>query len=235
MKISCISDTHGIEFDFLQPCDILTVSGDISPCYHTGLSQKDYFFQEFLPKITKNAKTVIFIAGNHDKFLETIMKYGDEEAFKRDLPKNVYYLRDSSVIINGIHFYGTPWTPEFCRWHFMKLDNDEGLGKEFEKIPENVDYLLSHGPAFRFNDKIELPVYMSQLDSHNLGSKQLLKHVIRARPKNLCVGHIHSGSHKDMKILWDKQDLTKYTISRNVSILDESYEPFYKDVMTKEC
>jgi Icc-related predicted phosphoesterase len=162
------------------------------------------------------------------------MNLGLEDEFRKSLPENFHYLRDSSVIIDGIHFYGTPWTPEFCNWYFMKYDTEEGLGKIFSKIPEGVDYMLSHGPMWGCNDMIEKPIYQSQSDKGHLGSKMLAKYAKLAKVKNIFVGHIHSGSHKEEKILWDINDLNGYITSVNVSILDEEYKPFYKDVYTKK-
>lgn len=236
MKICSISDTHGITPDFLKKCDILTISGDISPCmggFDSYGMQYEYFINDFIPFFKNKAKHIIIIGGNHDSFLEITMNNGMEENLRKELPKNVHYLRDSSIIIDGIHFYGTPWTPEFCGWSFMKYDTEDGLGKIFEKIPEGVDILLSHGPAYGYNDKIEMPIYSGSSTKH-LGSKMLLKRIKTVRPKNVVVGHIHSGSHKEAKIMHSKEmhskDLNDYTASVNVSILDEQYEPFYKDI-----
>ena len=44
----------------------------------------------------------ILIAGNHDLLFET------EPAFAEDLITNAVYLRDSSVTVGGIKFYGSP-------------------------------------------------------------------------------------------------------------------------------
>lgn len=237
MKICSISDTHGLDFSFVSKCDILTHSGDFSPCFR-GMqdveSQRLYLFNEFIPKVTSIAKHTIFIGGNHDRFLDKIFKAGEEEKFRKSLPENVYYLRDSGVTIEGIKLWGVPWTTKFLNWYFMGNDCEESLGKYYSQIPEGLDILLTHGPAYGYNDRVENPVYMSQDRTQHLGSRTLLKHIKRAKPRFLMAGHIHTGEHKPLKILWNPNDLNGFTISQNVSILDEQYEPTYTEVCTKE-
>lgn len=235
MRICSISDTHGIHPSFLKACDILTISGDISPCWRDSqgvVAQRKYFFDEFIPVFGKLAKHVVFIAGNHDLFLERIMKNGEEDQFRRELPDNFHYLRDSSVTIDGIHFYGTPWTPTFMRWYFMADDRPEFLGQHLENIPEGIDFFLSHGPAYGYNDRIEKPAWVGS-PGVSLGSIEILKAIRKARPKYLRVGHIHTGSHEEIKIIYDN-DLNKFTSSMNVSVIDEEYEPTYTEICTTE-
>lgn len=227
MKITSISDIHGTDFSYIKECDILTISGDISRSYrsieNTKLQFQD-FYERIIPQVLKISKHCVIIAGNHDSFLFEIMFDKSEESFRRDLPKNIHYLRDSGVEIGGLKFYGTPWTPTFGGWPFMLSDTDDHLGRKYSMIPKNVDYLLSHGPAYGYNDKISQPIYINHNDNVSLGSKILLKHVKRAKPKNLRVGHIHTGSHKDETIINTTHNLNDLTISRNCSILDESYQ-----------
>lgn len=232
MKICSISDTHGIHPSFLQPCDILTVSGDIAPAlrmFNSAEMQERYFFNEFIPVFGDKAKHVVFVGGNHDKLFEKIFKAKGEDEFRKRLPSNFHYLRDSEVVIDGIRFYGSPWTPPFLNWYFMSSDVPEGLGERFVTIPEGVDFLLTHGPAYGYGDKVTVAAWSTSDPDMNLGSRELLKAVKRAKPQFLVSGHIHTGDHKELKIYHD-EDMTSYTTARNVSVLDESYDPTYTDV-----
>ncbi|MCB1721889.1 MAG: metallophosphoesterase [Rhodospirillales bacterium] len=58
-------------------------------------------------------KPVLFVAGNHEYYTQTPMD-GEEEAFAEWLKTNfpsAYFLRDESVSIDSVHFFGgTMWT-----------------------------------------------------------------------------------------------------------------------------
>lgn len=230
MNICCISDTHGSTPDNIPSnCDILTISGDISPAlrgYEGEINQSKYFWDNFVPYFSRKAKHVVFVAGNHDLFLFREMTRNSEGEFRTLLPSNMHYLRDSGVEIEGIKFWGTPWTPTFGNWSFMAGDTDGQIGEHFAKIPTGIDILLSHGPMFGHNDRIEQPIYKSQTGKFGLGSKALLHHVRRSCPRKVVVGHIHSGSH-EMSYVSNNGLINEYTMSVNVSVLDEAYKPFY--------
>ena len=238
MKLISISDTHGSLPDFLPSGDVLTISGDISPCVgsHHPLTQEFWFKNKFTPYLESlikdgKFKDIVFVFGNHDFYGEKLFKDNLETKFRSELPSHVHYLRDSEVIIDGVRIYGTPWTPKFGNWAFMA--RDEILHNHFMKISNNVDILLSHGPIYGYNDTIDKPIYESQKYAGHLGSKVLFDHVKRAQPKLVCVGHIHSGNHNIEKIMHDPNDMSKYSETVNVSILDEEYEPFYTNVLVK--
>jgi hypothetical protein len=84
-------------------------------------------------------KYKIIIAGNHDKILEKITL--DE---KKELFSNAIYLEDSSVTINDIKFYGSPWQPYHTKnkytWAFQKNRGEELLSV-WKNIPEDTDVL----------------------------------------------------------------------------------------------
>ena len=229
-KIVSISDNHGI-LDFkLPPGKILTISGDITPTTENHLIGQEYWIKNhFLPWCDKLIKDnifeyVVFTPGNHDRIFERMMKSNKETEFRLSLPNNVYYLRDNMVEIEGIKIYGTPWTPTFGNWYFM--EPEAILHNKFMGIPEGLDILLSHGPAFGWNDTI-----MQYQETDHLGSTALREHIIRANPKMTCTGHIHSGDHKPSKIpskFNDDNDGFDMINIVNVSLLDENYEVAYR-------
>ena len=139
------------------------------------------------------------------------------DEFRNDLPKNVHYLRDSMIEIDGLKIYGTPWTPPFYDWAFMAEETE--LDRKFSGIPEGIDILLSHGPAYGLADAITERFDIGK----NCGSHSLLKHVQRVMPTYFFSGHIHSADHRVNEYVYNNK-VTKYA---NVSILDEYYEPAY--------
>ena len=226
VHIVSISDTHGELLANLPGGDILTISGDICPVRgsHSPTNQMFWLKNHFLPWTkslieTKLFKHVVFVAGNHD-FVFKKASVSTEGDFKLDLPDHVYYLQDSLVELEGLKIYGVPWTPTFGNWCFMH--GEVVLDSLFSQIPEKIDILLSHGPAFGWNDTI-----MQYNEKEHLGSTSLRSHIIRTVPRWVYVGHIHSGDHKPTKIpsRFD-ENLDGFDVTNivNVSILDEDYE-----------
>lgn len=234
VKIVATSDIHG-ELDFKIPCgDILTISGDICPVRgsHHPTTQEHWIKNHFIPWCKELidleiVKYVVFINGNHDFYFEKLMKDNKETEFRLSLPKNVYYLRDSAVEVEGVKIYGTPFTTIFGRW--ANMEPESVLDEIYSKIPEGLDILLSHGPAYGWNDTImQYPDRTSPPNDH-IGSKSLRKHILRAKPLWTFCGHIHSGSHDVTKlpVMLDDLEIRKKMNVVNVSLLDEDYQKAY--------
>ncbi|MBC8494143.1 MAG: metallophosphatase domain-containing protein [Candidatus Thioglobus sp.] len=187
MKLTCISDTHTRHRDLDLPGgDILIHSGDFMNSGHVVGDIAD--FANWLA--VQDYQHKILIAGNHDRMFEYDPKnalrlldgFGDD---------SIVYLQDSEVVINGIKFYGSPWTPEFCGWAFALKSQEESEQKWLE-IPNDVDVLITHGPAYGYLDKIEYPVSANSTKEH-LGDKSLAKRIEKINPKLHVCGHIHSA------------------------------------------
>lgn len=220
MKIVSYSDSHGnLDIKIPKFIDLLLICGDISDCRgsHHPTDQLYWIKNRFIPYIQDKAKDIVLIPGNHDFCFEMLMEQYREDEFRKSLPKNIHYLRDSMIEIGGMKIYGTPWTPPFYDWAFMAEENI--LDKKFSKIPEGIDILLSHGPALGLADTIT--------ELHDIGkscgSLSLLKHVQRVMPTYFFSGHIHSAEHKVNEYVYNNK-VIKYA---NVSVLDEQYEPAY--------
>jgi Icc-related predicted phosphoesterase len=165
----------------------------------------------------------VFIAGNHDFVLERVTK-GNNDDFKIKWPENVHYLYQSGIEIDGVKIFGTPWSLIFGNFVFMQ--DERMLNNYFSQIPEGLDILLSHSPAYRFNDKIS---------GENLGSKSLRDNIKRAMPKKVLVGHIHTGSHSVERLCLDPFE-GKFIDSINVSLVDDEYNvsyPVYRHTVEK--
>jgi Icc-related predicted phosphoesterase len=189
MKITFISDTHNKHNQITEQLsggDLLIHAGDISSM---GYEHEIRQFCKWFDKLD-NYNVKVFIAGNHDwgfqenpeKTMEIVNSY-----------KSIDYLQDSFLgygkdVDNYVKIYGSPWQPEFHHWAFNSPKNGEELEQKWNDIPEDVDILITHGPAFGYLDKSGPP--------HNeplLGCELLVKKIKQIKPKIHVCGHIHGG------------------------------------------
>ena len=169
MNITMIADTHGLHEDVkLTKGDVLIHAGDIT---EYGTEEEVIDFLKWFSKQVYTYK--IFIAGNHDLFLEECTNVNR----KKIIPKNIIYLNNSGVEINGIKIWGSPYTPYFLGMAFNAREGAE-IKKYWDKIPIETDILITHGPPFGLLD-------------NELGCKNLLNRVLVVNPKIHCFGHIH--------------------------------------------
>lgn len=190
MKICCISDTH-TQHEKLTPdmpeCDILIHAGDIT---YTGRPEKLESFLRWFRQQPADHK--VFIAGNHDWIF-----HKDKHLARSILSEypEITYLQDSSTTIDGLHIWGSPWTPRFFDWAF-NLDDDQ-LESAWEAIPHNADVVITHGPMWKIGDYVpERGDFTSPNFSpaHSAGCK-FLRHALlkNVRPMLHVCGHIHEG------------------------------------------
>ena len=150
MRIVALSDLHGA-LPQLPECDVVTISGDIVPLEkeRDGEESAEWFrglFQQWC--LALPCRRVIFIGGNHDRFLEHLLKeYTVEEIlhglFEQDTDRKIVLLHDSAYEYEGVKFYGTPWCPDLIKWAFYA--DDETRKERIEQIPD-CDILLTHCP-----------------------------------------------------------------------------------------
>ena len=176
--ITFISDTHTKHKHAtgeLPGGDILIHCGDIS---NRGYMTEIKNFLDWFDGI-KGYEHKIFIAGNHD--------FGFQDnpnlcaKLLQDYP-TVTYLEDSSVIVDGIKIYGSPWQPRFYNWAF-NVDRGWDIAQKWEKIPQDTDILITHGPLHGILD--------STYTGQRVGCEDLYKKVMEIKPKVHCSGHIH--------------------------------------------
>jgi Icc-related predicted phosphoesterase len=179
-------------------------AGDIS---YKGEKKEIIDFLQWFGKLNYTYK--IFIAGNHDFFLEKV-KPADIESL---LPKDVIYLNDSGININGIDIWGSPVTPWFFNWAFNRY-RGAAIKKHWNLIPSDTKVLLTHGPAFGFHDTV--------INGTHAGCKDLINRILEVKPKVHVCGHIHEGYGNVQK------GATRFI---NASVLNESYELVNKPVV----
>lgn len=202
MIIDCISDLHG-SYPELQGGDLLIVAGDLT-ARDTVKQHQDFYNWMWSQKY----KRVVYIAGNHDG---NIPGSGCE---------SIYYLCDSGCDFEGLNIWGTPWTPEFCNWHFM-LPRGRQLKEKWDKIPYNTDILVTHGPPLGILDETDNTYFRAE----RVGCADLRDAVDRIQPRLHVFGHIHHG-HGQMLLKNDRRD----TICVNAAIMNEQYKPVNKPI-----
>ena len=224
MRLVAISDTHGHHRKLKIPAgDVLIHAGDYST---RGVYPELEDFICWMAEQPHKAK--IFIAGNHDICLEPMIgidsnlissmsKTGKIKDLKGK-PLNadgLYYLRDSSVTLNGKVFYGAPWQPNFYDWSFQRARGAE-MAEKWKLIPNNVDVLITHGPAYGHGDLC--PPYLSKYQ-RNAGCLELLHRIKEVEPQIHFYGHIHCVYGIT------QSDECPKTIFVNASTCTEKYTP----------
>ncbi len=174
VKIVAVADTHGYHNDLTVPDgDIFIHAGDIS-AYGRETDLGD--FNAFLGRLPHRMKLVI--AGNHDFNIES-----DPQGCAKIL-SNCTYLQDAGCVVDGIHFYGSPWQPWFHDWAFNLQRGDE-IRAKWELIPGDTQVLITHGPPYGHGDRTDQGI--------RVGCQDLLEIVEQVRPLVHIFGHIHEA------------------------------------------
>ncbi len=195
-QIVFLSDTHCLHDDVDVPGgDILVHAGD---GLNSGSEADFWRFSRWFNDLPHEHK--IFVPGNHDGFFQTNL------SLCRTAMPGTHILVDESITIEGIKFYGSPWTPTFFDWYWMQ--DEEDLPPYWDNIPDNTDILVTHGPPA---DILDLSAEL-----HSCGSPSLLAALHRVKPKIHVFGHIHEGYGE-----YEDDD----TLFLNVSICTRSYKP----------
>jgi Icc-related predicted phosphoesterase len=206
MRITGISDTHNKHNQLngkLPGGNLLIHSGDI-----TSLGRQ-HEVEQFIKWFGKQDYThKVFIAGNHDmsfdreKLLrdklahfEGRTEYDTECAEGKpewlvemldNLPDNVYYLENSSIKLEGINIWGSPYSPSFgYGWAFNK-DRGHDIAQCWNEIPMDTDIVITHSPIYGYNDR-------ARNTNQNVGCADLYHRLHEVKPHLHFAGHIHEG------------------------------------------
>lgn len=227
MNIVHISDTHAAHDQLqlkLKGVDVLIHSGDESNYKDVGFNEVEFLlFVKWFWK--QKVKHKILIPGNHSAYI-----YKNQEKAKEICKeKNITLLIDESITINGVKFYGAPYTEKFFNWYYM-MDKEE-IHKSFDKIPEDTNVLITHGPPYGILDLAPSPI-TGKIE--NAGSKALLERIEKLRKlKNLklvCFGHIHNNLEYNINNQGKKK--TGPTIYSNGSCVTDGVGTSYKFYIT---
>lgn len=212
MRLVCISDTHGLHanmFEEIPDGDVLIHAGDMC---NTGTLSEVQKFNAWLGELPHKHKIVI--AGNHDFCFER-----QPESAERMLT-NAKYLKDVSHTIDGVKFYGSPWSPWFFDWAFNFPYGDEhgtAARATWRQIPPDTQVLITHGPMRGLRDEVIMP------PGDHVGCPYLLERLEALPDLKLHVfGHIHENygtTHKG--------NVTFV----NASVCDRTYRPCHKPIV----
>lgn len=195
MRLVIISDTHGDHLKLKLPAgDVLIHCGDF--CTDTEESHWLSALRFVNWFGAQPHKHKVFIAGNHDVFLDSAFsaRYPNESLmFLKVIPPNVYYLNDSGITLDGVKFWGSPVQPVFFNWAFNRTSSD--IGKHWQMIPVGTNVLITHGPAYGYRDQA-FKIGSNELE--HTGCPQLLAKIEEIKPALHCYGHIHYsyGAHQ---------------------------------------
>ena len=132
-----------------------------------------------------NIPVKILVPGNHSTAIE---KGLIDEA---EYPK-VKFIIHSQFEYQGIKIFGSPYTPEFFTWAYMRPR--EELDKYWQTIPDAIDILITHGPP---KGILDVARDIDTREPVHVGSKSLARHVKeRIRPRFHAFGHIHDSLMK---------------------------------------
>lgn len=191
MRLCFISDTHTYHEQLQLPeCDILIHSGDYS---FTGTIPEVNKFMGWFSEQKCTHRVVV--NGNHEK-----MFWANPTLFESLIPKNVTFLFDRAVTLEGLNLYGSPHTKEFCGWAYPYY-NPKEAEVIWNRIPDNTDILVTHQPPYKIRDGVPFKLgreglYVPSLDTEGdpQGCEVLRERLRTIKPMIHSFGHIHEGA-----------------------------------------
>jgi Icc-related predicted phosphoesterase len=212
VKIVALSDLHGYLPRNVPSADLAIFAGDICPEVRgsaqpgrhaiAGLAQIDWLRTTFAPWLEQiDAKTIVLVWGNHD--------YAGEMS-THDLPKmRAQILTDHGIEVDGVSIYGSPWT--FMAPDVWAFDAPESqIDAYLAAAPDRVDILVTHGPPAGVLDRL--------VSGERVGSHAIKRAADRLDPRLHIFGHIHEGRGQQGR-------------NYNVSVLDEHYKPYDRELV----
>ena len=183
MKIVAVSDTHSQYKEsllFLPEGDVLVIAGDLTA---RGRLADFNAGTKWLGRTKFEHK--LLVAGNHDWCLFREEEKGIALQMLKD--NNITYLKDSGVTIDGVVFYGSPWSPKYQEWAFYKVRQSQELKEVWDKIPHDTDVLITHTPPYMIHD-------YSEMHHEHAGCEVLARKLTTLpRLKAHFFGHMHEG------------------------------------------
>jgi Icc-related predicted phosphoesterase len=225
MRIVCISDLHG-RLPQIPKCDLLVIGGDICPdfFYRTAGHEEaandqyrwlDSDFREWLEYCP--ALNVVATLGNHDVFgprrsappgLRWHLLLDEELLFDPGIPHG--FTEPLEGAERPLRVYGTPHSLPFG-FGLAYMENEPTLSRYWDRIPDNLDILIVHGPPDRCGDRVST--------GQHVGSVGLRERIWAAKAKLVITGHIHEarGIYR-----------TGESVVLNASLMDEYFAPTHK-------
>jgi len=208
VRIVAVADTHLFHHDLAVPeGDVFVHAGDMCRIGDLAELRATADWINALPHRHK-----VVVAGNHD------WAFAREPGAARAMFPGVHYLEDSEVALDGVRFYGSPWTPEFCNWAF-NLPRGPELALMWAKIPHGLDVLVTHGPPEGFGDRTK-GIRVPTATPSRAGCADLRQRVAEVQPRLHLFGHIHQdgGTWRDGPTMF--ANVTTWENARGASVFD---------------
>lgn len=183
VRIAHMSDT----FNHLKPSgkkefmpfgEILVHSGNFT-C--KGTEEEFQQFDSWLASMKDYYHYRIVCLGHKD-----VGRFGtDWDTYKSLLPSATHVLCNEEANILGIRFYGCPWHWGYKFNYVIKPSVSSAINTRYNDIPENIDILITHGPAYGRLDRT--------FDGEHVGSRELMDALRKAKPLVHLHGHLSEG------------------------------------------
>lgn len=206
VRVVLVSDTHNIwiEASHFPAGDLLLHAGD-----HTedGTPEQLERAARWLNQIASQYKYgCVTIAGNHDKPLDT-ETFGNSETKRLFIGDKITLLNHESLKVAGLTIFGSPYVPLSPKRQKMPASDpmrlqgfnrdDTRLTALYEQIPDNIDILMTHTPAFGLLDTSPFYGGKARPTPIAIGSKVLgdwwSKRRASQRPSLHVFGHEHDS------------------------------------------
>lgn len=213
MRILHISDSHGfhemLPMERFKDIDVVVHSGDCSNYRDPYRNEPEV--RAFLAWYRDvPVKHKIYVAGNHDTSIERRMITPADFA-----EAGIIYLENAATTIDGVKFWGSPHTPTFGEWAFMK--SRDKISRVWDTIPADTDVLIVHGPPKGVRDLS----FDRDGQLEYCGCSALMKKCFKMKDqlKLVLFGHIH-----DMDNVHN-QGVSRYsktpTVFSNATLVDD--------------
>lgn len=174
MRCVAISDTHSMHRAIQVPDgDVFLHAGDFTG---RGTYAETVDFLDWVAELPHAHKVVI--PGNHDGWVESAVGRAQSLADER----GVRLLIDELTDCDGLRIFGSPYTPEFCNWHFM-YPRDQRIRWDEAQMAA-ADIWLTHGPPHGIGDLVH---------GRHTGCMSLAYVAWCHGPRYHVFGHIHEG------------------------------------------
>lgn len=214
MRIAFTSDTH-LQVSWNNPdhldlfsnvrhADVVVHCGDAT---RQGTAFEINAFSSWFKELPCALK--LFVPGNHDKLFQE-----DEMKARHLLDSSITCLIDESIVIDGVHFYGTPFLPSYGPWAFGLGRGSSEMRRARASIP-HCDVLITHGPPANILDRV---------NTHHAGCEDLYRRIACDPPKIHAFGHVHEGYGA-------KYDMRLETMFLNVACCDGNYRPVNRPLL----
>lgn len=176
LSVVAVSDTHNRTPD-LPGANLLIHSGDLTEDGFRIQIQRQLVWLE---EQRKKFDFAAMIFGNHDLYAEGNISYLQGACAEIGI---VLLHNDSYILPNGLKIWGSPHTPNYHDWAFML--NEAQIADAWEKIPQDTDILITHGPPKGILDR--------SYRGESIGCPSLLARVKEINPMLHVFGHAHEG------------------------------------------